>query len=223
MLQTRGPSYIKKFDSNGNFVAKFAITKGICDFLSFGFAALKSPQPEGIAIDSKDFIYITDIQNHRVLKIGSKGSLIAIWGKKGVYEGEFDRPSGIAIDSKDNIYVCDTCNDRIQIFKSNGKFISSWKGEWEDDTEFRTPCAIAIDRNDYIYVLEGDFYCDGNNRIQIFDSSGKIIGKTGKKGVFDGEFNRPSGIAVDRDRNIYVADTENCRIQKFRLDLTDFQ
>jgi DNA-binding beta-propeller fold protein YncE len=222
----RDPYYIKKFDSNGNFIAKFG-KKGLeqlmLDLLSCGSGSMKLPRPKGIALDSKGFIYITDTDNHRVIKIGSKGSLMAIWGKKGDGIGEFNSPSGIGVDSKDNIYVADTWNNRIQKFKSNGNFISDWARQGRDMIEFYCPLAIAIDLNDYVYVLEGDAYGDGNNRIQIFDSSGKFIAKAGKKGVSIGEFNRPSGIAVDRNDTIYVADTENHRIQIFHLEITDFQ
>ncbi len=42
----------------------------------------------------------------------------------------------------------------------------------------------------------------------------------GKAGVDDGEFNSPTGIALDKDGNIYVADTDNHSIQKFDKDGT---
>ena len=37
----------------------------------------------------------------------------------------------------------------------------------------------------------------------------------GQRGTGDGEFDRPSGIALDSDGNVYVADSGNNRIQKF--------
>jgi len=43
----------------------------------------------------------------------------------------------------------------------------------------------------------------------------KIIGKPG---VDDGEFSSPTGIALDKDGHIYVADTDNHSIQKFDKD-----
>ena len=39
--------------------------------------------------------------------------------------------------------------------------------------------------------------------------------KWGSLGTGDGQFNTPHGIAVDSSNNIYVADTNNARIQKF--------
>ena len=45
----------------------------------------------------------------------------------------------------------------------------------------------------------------------------KIIGQ---EGVEDGEFSSPTGIAVDKDGNLYVADTDNHSIQKFEKEGT---
>ena len=62
----------------------------------------------------------------------------------------------------------------------------------------------------------------GNHRIQKFNSSGTFITKWGATllglpvaGTGDGEFNLPAGVATDSSSNVYVADTNNNRIQKF--------
>jgi streptogramin lyase len=54
----------------------------------------------------------------------------------------------------------------------------------------------------------------GGNRIQKFDPTGKFIAKYGVTGSGNGQFNRPSSIAIDRDGNVLVADSNNHRIQK---------
>jgi DNA-binding beta-propeller fold protein YncE len=45
-----------------------------------------------------------------------------------------------------------------------------------------------------------------------------LVMKIGQPGVDDGEFSSPTGIALDKDGNIYVADTDNHSIQKFDKD-----
>ncbi|MBD0306003.1 MAG: hypothetical protein ICV76_05560 [Nitrospiraceae bacterium] len=45
-----------------------------------------------------------------------------------------------------------------------------------------------------------------------------LVQKIGRPGVDDGEFNSPTGIALDKDGNVYVADTDNHSIQKFDKD-----
>ena len=49
----------------------------------------------------------------------------------------------------------------------------------------------------------------------MFNSEGNFIEEYGSQGKNMGSFDRPSGIAIDPDNNIFVADTFNHRIQKF--------
>jgi DNA-binding beta-propeller fold protein YncE len=61
-----------------------------------------------------------------------------------------------------------------------------------------------------ILVVDG-----GNNRIQKFDSNGTFITKWGISGAGDGQFEQPTGIAIDSLGNVYVVDRGNSRIQVF--------
>lgn len=79
-----------------------------------------------------------------------------------------------------------------------------------DNFSFYRPTAVAVDSAGNQYI--SDTY---NDRIQIFNSGGKLIRKIGRRGSGDGEFDRPAGIALDRARNLYVCDQVNSRIQVF--------
>ena len=63
--------------------------------------------------------------------------------------------------------------------------------------EFDQPHALAMDSKGRLFV--GD---RGNNRIQIFDQDFKLLDSWS-------QFSRPSGIFIDKDDNIYVADSES--------------
>jgi hypothetical protein len=57
----------------------------------------------------------------------------------------------------------------------------------------------------------------GNFRIQKFSSTGTFITKWGSEGTGNGQFKSTGGIAVDPFGNVFVADSDNHRIQKFKL------
>jgi hypothetical protein len=75
---------------------------------------------------------------------------------------------------------------------------------------FFRPSAVAVDSEGNQYISDTD-----NDRIQIFSSEGKLIGKIGGRGSGDGEFLSPEGIALDATGNLYVCDLVNSRIQVF--------
>jgi DNA-binding beta-propeller fold protein YncE len=64
---------------------------------------------------------------------------------------------------------------------------------------------IADEPNEAIYVTDL-----GNDCIQKFDSEENFLMKWRSAGTGDGQFNRPAGMALDKnDEIIYVADTKN--------------
>ena len=166
-------------------------------------------KPWGIAIDSKNNVYVVDNNNHRIQKFSNNGKFLSSWGSFGSDHGDFSYPHGIAIDSKNNVYVVDNNNHRIQKFSNNGKFLSSWGSFGSDHGDFSYPHGIAIDSKNNVYVADTD-----NNRIQKFSNNGKFLSSWGIQGVGDGEFYTPWGIAIDSKNNVYVVDNNN-RVQKF--------
>ena len=77
----------------------------------------------------------------------------------------------MAWDSQGNIYITDGyINSRVAKYDKNGDWVKSWGEPGTGPGQFRTPHAIAIDKNDNVYV--GD---RGNQRVQIFDTSGKYL------------------------------------------------
>ena len=189
--------------------------------------------PQGLAVDFRGNIYVSDFSNDRIQKFDSNGNFLTMWGtscnlkndlnneceipngggdmQKG--DGQFYRPKGIAVNLKtDQVYVVDKVNDRIQKFDSNGTFLSKWGTSGTGDGQFYAPEYIAIDpRDNSVYV--GD---ENNHRIQKFDSNGTFLSKWGSKGKGEGQFQNPEGIGIDsRTGEIYAVDENNDRIQKF--------
>ncbi len=173
--------------------------------------------PLGIAVDGSGNVFIADTNNHRVKKLANaNGAYIAHLGgtSSGTGSSQFKNPAGIAVDASGNVYVADTGNHRVQKL-TNALVYSSTIGttpltSGTGNGQFSSPAGIAVDSSGNIYVSD-----TGNNRIQIFNSSGTYVSQFGSSGTGNGQFSGPRGIAVDSSGNIYVADTGNHRIQKF--------
>ena len=169
--------------------------------------------PAGVALDSKQNVYVTDEWLHRVSVFDPEGNFLRMFGTSGGGDGEFNRPSGIAIDDNDNIYVVDTLNHRIQKFTQEGELIKVWGKRGTDIGEFNAPWGITTDAQGCVYVADHK-----NHRIQKFTEDGEFIFQFGSYGSAPDQFDHPSGVAVDSDGDIYVCDWANDRVQAFDSD-----
>jgi DNA-binding beta-propeller fold protein YncE len=180
------------------------------EFGTFGIGQGQMVWPAGIAIDSRQRLYITDEWNQRVSVFDTDGNLLDEWGEKGSADGQLDRPSGLAFDANEDLLVVDARNHRVQKFTRDGKFLSKWGSCGTGAGQFNMPWGVALDRSGEVYVTDWR-----NNRVQKFTPEGAFILEWGSSGSGAGEFNRPAGIAVDTDGDVYVVDWHNHRVQVF--------
>ena len=156
----------------------------------------------------------------------------------GAQNGWFVFPAGVAVDTNGEVYVVDFGKSRIEKFDASGNFKLAWGSKGGLGGQFVYPASVTVDTDGNVYVIERSFRTE-NQRVQKFDSSGNFIlawgagvdtcktpdvcedatnCQTGAEGVKGGQFNDPTGITVDKDGNVYVADRSNHRIQKFSFN-----
>lgn len=123
---------------------------------------------------------------------------------------------GMATDNANFVYVIDNSagpGAAVKKYDINNRkpVLQFGSNAGAGPSQFRGAADLAIDnRNGDVYVVD-----TGNNRVQRFDRDGRFISEFGNAGRGNGQFDRPYGIAIDKDGYIYVADTGNKRIQKF--------
>jgi streptogramin lyase len=191
---------VLKFDASGKLVKSFGA--GMFVF------------PHGISVDRDGNVWVTDGQGkdgkgHQVFKFSPDGKVLLALGKAGMAgdgPDTFNAPSSVLVAPNGDIFVGDghggNTNARIVKFDKDGKFIKTWGKKGSGPREFDTPHALAMDSRGRLFV--GD---RNNNRIQIFDQNGNYIDQWG-------QFSRPSGVYIDRNDIIYVADSESESVSK---------
>ncbi|WP_410210311.1 hypothetical protein [Aquirhabdus sp.] len=227
-------------DSNNNLIRKItpaaAVTTiaGMVD--QYGSYGNSAGNPTGAAVDTDGNTYIADCFNNTIRKITSTGvvSILAgIAGKRGSTDGDgstalFYYPTGVAVDSAGNVYVADSGNNTIRKITSSGAVTTlagtaGKQGNFDSTgaaAQFYNPHGIAVDQSSNVYVAD-----TSNSSIRKISPTGVVttiagmIGNLGMAGSTDGfgfnaEFFQPTGIAVDKSGNVYVADSENSTIRK---------
>jgi len=196
---------VLKFDSNGNVVTHF------------GAGMILSPH--GIVIDKDNNVWVIDCactvgrgdttatkgKGHQIFKFSPAGKLLMTLGEPGGGRGDkyFWQPNAMVIAPNGTIYVAEGHSSapgstaRVFKFSKDGKLIKTWGQFGNGPDDFDQPHALAIDSQGRLFV--GD---RGNNRIKIFDQNEKLLDTWY-------QFSRPSGIVIDKNDNIYVADSES--------------
>ena len=172
-------------------------------------------EPWGCVINQSGEVFVTDRSKGCVAVFTAGGQKLRSFGIRGFGLGKFDGPRGLTLDGEGNILVADCLNHRIQKFTAQGQFLAAVGAEGSGPLQFYCPADIAFNTsNKRFYVVE-----NGNRRIQILNFNlSTSISSFGKKGSGKGCFDCPNSVAFDSTGNVYVADSNNHRIQVFTAE-----
>jgi sugar lactone lactonase YvrE len=203
-------------------------------------AAAEFRAPEGIAVDRKGNLYVTEYHNSTVRKIAPDGTVTTLAGRAQVHgatdgpgpESRFNHPHGVAVSDDLTVYVSDMLNHTIRKISPSGE-VSTVAGKALEEgsadgsaaeARFCKPEGVAVGPDGALYVA--DTY---NYTVRKITPSGVVTtlaGKAGIPGDADGSgsaarFNMPLGVAVDGAGIVYVADadydgknTGNCAVRR---------
>jgi hypothetical protein len=223
---------IRKITSAGvvTTLAGLAGTTGSADGTNGG---ARFSGPASVAIDLFGNVYVADAGNNTIRKITSAG-VVTTWagqaGPPGYQDGlgtaaRFNYPAGLTVDLSGNLYLADAHNNVIRKIDSSQNVTTiagnpfgtgSADGDATNAT-FNSPSGIARDLNGNIYVAD-----TFNSTIRLITPAGQVstlAGLAPLSGSTDGtnigsRFSFPTGLDVDLNGNVHVADTGNNTIRK---------
>jgi hypothetical protein len=212
-----GLNQVVELSPQGNVQMVFGNKANIIDLLAPGNPPSKLMRffnrPTDVAFGPSGDIYVSDgYGNARVVKYDKAGVFQKSWGKPGTGPSEFRTPHSMVIDQKGVVYVADRINKRMQIFDADGNFLAQW--DHIGTPEGLTPTALCITQGTEQVIFMTDAIV---NRIVKLDLNGHVLGAFGKPGSGLGEFLDPHGIACPTEREVYVGELGNARVQKLVL------
>lgn len=192
--------------------------------------------PSAIA-NTESTLYISDTYNNVVRKIVRGSGIITTVAGDGAqgYTGdagpatsaELNHPEGLAIDSSGDVVIADTGNNVVREVNGSTGIIMTIAGNGAagltgnsgpaTSAELNHPEGLALDPGGSVYIA------DTNNDMirkvasgNIYDVAGTGVGGyAGDSGsATSAELDSPSGVGIDGDYNIYIADTLNNVVRK---------
>jgi sugar lactone lactonase YvrE len=174
--------------------------------------------PTDVVVDSAGNLYVADYNNTRVQQFDPTWDYARTYGSTRVPylpDGHYNSPL-VSTDAEDNILITEEWGHRL--IKLNLDGILQWSfGEagvsgW-DNEHLSSPTRVAADSSGNIYVPEG-----WNCRVQIISPDGEYLNTLGIScGSGADQINGPRGVTMGGNGLIYIADSENQRVQIFDI------
>jgi DNA-binding beta-propeller fold protein YncE len=214
---------IRKLDNKGRVTT--IAGSGIAGYQDGVAAYAMFDGPIGVAVDEQGTLYVADTYNDRIRKITTEGlvTTVAGAGVAGYRDGGntdawFDTPCGIAVDGQGTLFIADTGNNAIRKVSAAGEvstLAGNGGGDSDWDSRLSEPAGLVLTHDGFLFVSN-----QSHGRIQLITPEGEIKDFAGgNSGFADGlgreaRFNGASGIAVDKQGNLYVTDSHNYLVRK---------
>jgi uncharacterized protein (TIGR03437 family) len=185
--------------------------------------------PSGVAVDSAGNLYIDDETNDRVREV-SNGVITTVAGSGGaecVLTGPatgtaLGLPSGVAVDSAGNLYIADTecrlvrkiANGVTSVVAGNPAATALGDGGPATSAEV-DPLAVAVDSAGSVYIADAHRIREVANGVINTIAGNGTPGYSGDGGLStNAQLSSPTGVAVDSNGNVYIADSYSNHIRK---------
>lgn len=186
--------------------------------------ALSAPFSVVLAGDGTLFVMDGAGDTMRIVQLAPDGRLLRVVASIPSPGLELTNPHGVALGPDGKLYIPDAGGDRIVVLSPEGKPVGQIAPARGGPHAFSFPKDVDLDESGRVYVADSF-----NNRILRMDEAGTfdlVLGVGADldddgymdPGTRPGEFDEPAGVTADAEGRIYVADTNNHRLQVFLRD-----
>jgi DNA-binding beta-propeller fold protein YncE len=164
--------------------------------------------PVGLAVDSRDNIYVSDPALHMVMKFDRDGHLLATIGQN----PRLLNPALLALDEvRRRLFVVDSHLHQVLVYNLDTlQNIATVGKRGTKNGQFIFPVGVGVNRDGYFAVTD-----TGSCSVEVFSPDFKFVRRIGKQGDRPGYFTRPKGVAFDSEGNIWVVDAAFNNVQIF--------
>jgi sugar lactone lactonase YvrE len=199
---------VYKFTNDGKQIVQTLGVRGVP-----GTDASHFNRPTFLAWLPDSTMYVSDgYANTRVVKFDKDGKYLMTWGEKGTPGNDtrpstFDAVHGVVVDPDTRrVYVTDRSSHRIQTFDENGKYLDQFSTGAPS-----TPQVLFMSADKHLWVAD-----NATSKIVKYDMKGQFLYSWGSQGEWPGAMWNVHGMSVDQQGNLYLAEVNNGRPQKFR-------
>ena len=164
--------------------------------------------PRGVAVDETDSIYITDRENHKIMKFNKEMKLVKEVSVKQDSESDDEQYSelwGVAVVG-DEVMVCDNKYKCVMVYTKELVYVRQIGSPGKGPGQFNNIRDVSSDEHGNLYVSVA-----GNHHIQVLSNGGEYLHSIGSDG---NRLKWPFGVCVS-GQNVYVADHRNHNISVY--------
>lgn len=196
--------------------------------------SLRLELPNGLALDARGDLYISDIATHRIVRLDQRGRLHLIAGTSeagfsgdggAAIQAQLQAPHDLLFDAAGNLLIADSGNHRIRridrqgiitSIAGDGKLAKAGYNDLPLPNSLNYPQSLALDQAGNLLIA--DTY---NHVIRKLEKNGKLSTFAGSLPGFGGDggealnaqMSLPMAVAVAPDGNVYISDAGNSRIR----------
>jgi hypothetical protein len=192
----------------------------------YGSAANQLYDITNFFVDAIGTIYVADGMNNRIQKwtLGATtGVTVAGGNGNGFAANQLSSPRAVFVDASGNIYVNDSMNNRIQKWTPNALTGSTILGGGSMSEYVYLGQSIEglfVDSTGKIYLMSTEY----SNSVQVkyikkwnpITKKSEVLAGSNGSGAAANQLDNAQGFTFDSNGNLYIADSNNHRIQKYQ-------